>query len=132
MSFNNNRVWIISDGRYSDIDLDRIVEGEASGPYKEYIISDIGRYLLNPNTIEIKKKLIKVGKDPSSDIVIGGLMTGKTAFTISKRPKGYYLSYVGGMAKPKVNDVAVKESILLNEFDTIEIASTKMQFIYKN
>lgn len=81
---------------------------------------------------EIKKKLVKVGKDASSDIVIGGLMTGKTAFTISKRPKGYYLSYVGGMAKPKVNDVPVKESILLNEFDTIEIGSVKMQFIYKN
>ena len=81
---------------------------------------------------EIKKKLIKVGKDASSDIVIGGLMTGKTAFTISKRPKGYYLSYVGGMTKPKINDLIVKESILLNEFDVIEVGSIKMQFVYKN
>jgi len=59
-------------------------------------------------------------------------MIGKTAATISKRPKGYYLSYVGGVAKPKVNDVAVKESVLLNEFDIIELGSVKMQFIYKN
>ena len=81
---------------------------------------------------EIKKKLIKIGKDASSDIIVRGLMIGKTAATISKRPKGYYLSYVGGMAKPKVNDVAVKESILLNEFDIIELGSVKMQFIYKN
>jgi len=58
MSFNNNNVWIISEGRFSDIDLDRIVEGDAAGPCKEYRISDIGRYLLNPDTIEIKKKLI--------------------------------------------------------------------------
>ena len=81
---------------------------------------------------EIKKKLIKIGKDTANDIVIKGLMIGKTAATISKRPKGYYLSYVGGMAKPKVNDVAVKESVLLNEFDIIELGPVKMQFIYKS
>lgn len=82
--------------------------------------------------LEVKKKLIKIGKDASCDIVVKGLLMGKTAVTISKRPKGYYLSYVGGMAKPKVNDVAVRESILLNEFDIIELGSIKMQFIYKN
>lgn len=58
MSHNNNKIWIISEGRFSDIDPDRIVEGDAAGPCKEYKISDIGRYLLNPNSIEIKKKLI--------------------------------------------------------------------------
>lgn len=81
---------------------------------------------------EIKKKLVKIGKDNSSDIIIGGLMTGKTAATISHRPKGYYLSYVGGMTKPKVNNVVVKESVLLKEFDTIEIGPLKAQFIYKS
>jgi len=81
---------------------------------------------------EIRKKLVKIGKDSSCDIVIGGLMTGKTAVTISKRPKGYYLSYVGGMAKPKVNNAVVKESVLLKEFDTIEIGPLKAQFVYKN
>ena len=55
---NNSRIWIISKGRSSDIDLARMVEGNATGPCKEYEISDIGRYLLNPNSIEIKKKLI--------------------------------------------------------------------------
>ncbi len=80
----------------------------------------------------IKKKLIKIGKDATSDIVVKGLTIGKTAAIIGKRPKGYYLSYVGGMAKPKVNDVAVRESVLLNEFDIIELGSVKMQFIYKS
>ena len=81
---------------------------------------------------EIRKKLVKIGKDGSSDIVIGGLMTGKTAATISKRPKGYYLSYVGGMTKPKVNSAVVKESVLLKEFDTIEIGPLKAQFVFKS
>ena len=82
--------------------------------------------------LEIKKKLIKIGKDASSDIIVKGMMIGKTAATVSKRPKGYYLSYVSGMAKPKVNDVVIKESVLLNEFDIIELGSVKMQFIYKS
>ncbi len=55
---NANKIWIISEGRYSDIDLKRIAEGEVAGSCKEYAISDIGRYLLNPNAIEVKKRLI--------------------------------------------------------------------------
>jgi hypothetical protein len=55
---NNSKVWIISEGRFSDIDLGRMVADKSIGPYREYKISDIGRYLLNPNPIEIKKKLI--------------------------------------------------------------------------
>ena len=58
MSYKNSKVWIISDGLVSDIDLSRIVEGDVAGPCKEYKISAIGRYLLNPNSIEVKKKLI--------------------------------------------------------------------------
>ena len=71
--------------------------------------------------VELTKKLIKIGKDSTSDVVVSGLMVGQTAATISKRPNGYFLSYVGGMAKPKVNEAAVKESVKLNEFDTIEV-----------
>ena len=81
--------------------------------------------------IELAKKLIKIGKNAASDIVASGLMVGQTAATISKRPNGYFLSYVGGMAKPKVNDEAVKESVQLKEFDTIEIGSVKLQFVLK-
>ena len=58
MCRNNSKVWIISEGRFSDIDLDLMVEGHVTGPYREYKISDIGRYLLNPDSIEIKKKLV--------------------------------------------------------------------------
>ncbi len=81
--------------------------------------------------IELTKKLTKIGKDTSSDIVVSGLMIGKTAAIISLRPNGYYLSYVGGISKPKINNKTVKDSIKIEEFDTIEIGSTKMQFIFK-
>jgi len=106
--------------------------GSAAGQTRKETSTGVLSFLAGGNgEFEIKKKLIKIGKDPSSDIVIGGFMTGKTAFTISKRPNGYYLSYVGGMSKPKVNDLVVKESARLNEFDIIEIGSVKLQFIYR-
>jgi hypothetical protein len=82
--------------------------------------------------VTLTKKLIKIGKDSSCDIVVGGLMMGATAATISRRPKGYYLSYVGGMTKPKVNGQVVKDSVILKEFDNIDIGSARMQFIHKN
>ena len=82
--------------------------------------------------IEITKKLFKIGKNPASDLVVSGLMVGQTSATISKRPNGYSLSYVEGMAKPKVNGSAVKATIMLKEFDVIEIGSAKLQFVLKS
>ena len=79
--------------------------------------------------IRLTKKITKFGKSAASDIVLGGFLMGATAATISKRPKGYSLSYVGGMAKPKVNGEVVKESVNLKEFDVIELGSVKFQFV---
>ncbi len=78
--------------------------------------------------IKLVKKLTKIGKSDTSDIVVRGLTVGANAATISKRPQGYSLSYVGGMAKPKVNGATVKEAVTLKEFDEIEIGSVKLQF----
>ncbi|MBA4367129.1 MAG: FHA domain-containing protein [Desulfobacterium sp.] len=85
----------------------------------------------NTGDVILTKKMTKIGKDSSSDIVISGLLSGKNAATISRRPDGYYLSYVGGMAKPKVNDETIKGSKKLNEYDLLEIGSLKMQFTIK-
>ena len=55
---NNNEIWVISANRLSDLNLSGVLDEKVIGPYKEYKISDIGRYLLNPHSIEVKKKLI--------------------------------------------------------------------------
>lgn len=81
--------------------------------------------------IVISKKLFKIGKSPQSDHKIKGFFTGQTAVTISQRPSGYYLSYASGLAKPKVNGKTVITSILLKEFDIIEIGKEKMQLVLK-
>jgi pSer/pThr/pTyr-binding forkhead associated (FHA) protein len=78
--------------------------------------------------MEITRKLIKIGKAQENDIKVGGFLVGATAATISKRPAGYFLGYVGGFTKPKVNGQAVKESVQLKDYDTIEVGSVKLQF----
>ena len=54
----NPDVWIISKGRDSQFDLSTIDSAKNSDAVKEYQISDITRYLLNPNPIEVEKRLI--------------------------------------------------------------------------
>lgn len=83
-----------------------------------------GEYILS-------KKITKIGKDAGNDIILGGMTMGKVAATISMMPNGYQISFVGGMTKPKVNDKPVKESVKLEEFDTITIGSMKAKFILK-
>jgi pSer/pThr/pTyr-binding forkhead associated (FHA) protein len=75
-----------------------------------------------------RKSITKIGKDPDSDIVVKGFMVGRTSATISKRPDGFYLSYVGGASRPKVNAKKVKRERFLYDNDIIEIGKTTMQF----
>ncbi|MFZ7125730.1 MAG: FHA domain-containing protein [Desulfobacterales bacterium] len=132
----------ISEGAPSDADKTMIID---TGRYRDMLSRDDGTiarerksendpvgvlsYLSGGDgEFELVKKLIKIGKEPGSDIRVSGLTIGSTAATVSRRPNGYYLSYVGGFSKPRVNGEAVKESIPLNEFDIIEIGGTKLQF----
>jgi pSer/pThr/pTyr-binding forkhead associated (FHA) protein len=84
-------------------------------------------------TLALKQKVIKIGKDAASDILVRGWNIGKTAATISRTRNGYFFSYVSGLAKPKINDKkASKKPQKLSELDIISIGSTKLQFIGKN
>lgn len=75
-----------------------------------------------------RKSITKIGKHADADIAVKGFWVGGTSATISKRPDGFYLSYVGGMSRPKVNGKKVKREMPLNDADVIEIGASKMQF----
>ena len=51
-------IWVISKGRYTNFDLSMIWEGAKKKTVVEYSISELARYLLNPNPIQINKKLV--------------------------------------------------------------------------
>lgn len=51
-------IWVISKGKRTDMDLSRICEGSETETVTEYSLSELGRYLLDPNPIQVEKKLI--------------------------------------------------------------------------
>ena len=81
--------------------------------------------------IELKKKLTRIGKGDASEIKLSGMFMGSTAATISKRPSGYTIAFAGGKTKLKVNGEVVKDSVILKDFDTIELGSHRFQFYQK-
>ena len=107
----------------------KVAPSTAKIPEKVGVISFIDDSGLGE--IELSKKLTKIGKAETSEIKLSGILMGATAATISRRPSGYAISYAGGMTKLKVNGAVVKDSVSLNDFDTIEIGSYKFQFYQK-
>jgi len=129
------KTMVMDTDRYRDM-LDQALKGTGGAPaapaQEKEQVGMLSYLAGGEGEIELAKKLTKIGKDASCDIIVSGLMMGKLAATISKRPQGYSLSFVGGMSKPKVNGQAVTESVMLNDFDEIELGSVKMQFVLKN
>jgi pSer/pThr/pTyr-binding forkhead associated (FHA) protein len=83
-------------------------------------------------TVELTRKITTVGKDPTSDIVVKGLLVSPTAVTIHRRSGGFYMEYIGGLPRPKINDQTIKDSTRLNHLDIIEIGSTRLQISIEN
>lgn len=50
--------WIISKGKYTKVDISNINGVNRTGPVMEYNISELARYMLNPNPIEVKKNCL--------------------------------------------------------------------------
>lgn len=126
-----DQTMVMDTEKYREMMAKSPAKMETQKPEKEEPIGVLSFLAGGEGEVKLSKKLFRIGKKPSSDIVVGGLMVGQTAATISKRPNGYYLSYVEGISKPKVNGETVRKSVMLKEFDVIAIGSVKMQFVYK-
>ena len=108
----------------------RDIEPQAAGPRSERSEpAGALTYLAGGNgTVPLIRKITTIGKDPSSDIVVKGMLIDPTTATIRLESDGYYLDYISGLTKPKVNENIVKESTILKNLDIIEIGSAKLQF----
>jgi len=89
-----------------------------------YLSGDKTRLQLNCN-------LIRIGKDPKSEVPVKGFGIGKIAAIINRSSDGWYISSVGGYFRPRLNNILLKKSIKLNNFDIIKIGTTKLQFLLK-
>ncbi len=78
--------------------------------------------------VKLTRKITTIGTDPTSDIVIKGLLMDPTAATISKTPQGFCFNYIGGRPRPKINDAPVEGSTFLEISDIIQIGSARLRF----
>jgi pSer/pThr/pTyr-binding forkhead associated (FHA) protein len=81
-----------------------------------------------PQIIDLTKRLTTLGKASDSDVKCSGLLVGKTAALINKRPIGFFLAYAEGLKKPEVNGKAVTTQVQLQDGDEITIGSTRLTF----
>lgn len=83
------------------------------------------------NVVPLMENTITLGKKSTSDIVVKNFGVGKIAAIIEKLADGWYLRYVGGYTRPRVNGEFPKKPIRLKEFDIISLGKTKMQILVK-
>ena len=72
-----------------------------------------------------------IGKDLTADIMVAGLFIAATAAVINRIEDGWHISRVGGLARVKVNGVAVKAATKLNSLDVVTLGRLRMQFLVR-
>jgi len=84
-------------------------------------------------SVDLTASLTSLGKGDNCRIKIKGLTVGKQAAVITRRPTGYHIAHLEGMAKTKVNGETVGEQPrTLSDGDIIELGDTKMEFFIKS
>ncbi|MDX8389051.1 MAG: FHA domain-containing protein [Mariprofundaceae bacterium] len=82
--------------------------------------------------ITLSTSLTSLGKGDNCKIKVKGLTVGKQAAVITRRPTGYHIAHLEGMAKPKVNGESVADQPrTLNDGDMIVLGDTKIEFYIK-
>ena len=82
-----------------------------------------------PTELSLKgKSSIKIGKDLTADLVVGGFLVAKAqCFLVSKKDK-FFIVPQRSWAATKLNDVIIKDERLLRKGDTIEIRGVMIRF----
>ena len=106
-----------------DMELRKGISGWAPLDYLNFLDAD------RPD-FELSHKPVTIGKNKDADIVITGLWSlfaGQPAATITRQDENYFLDYVAGMLKPKLNGMAIQGPSRLRHNDIISVGPIKMQ-----
>lgn len=79
---------------------------------------------------ELSNKMVTIGKNSDADIRISGLwslLAGTPSATIGKQGADYFLDYVTGLIKPRINGIPIQSPTRLNHHDLIKIGPLTMQ-----
>lgn len=77
--------------------------------------------------LPLGEKPITLGKAQTNDIVVKDLWVAEKAAIIEQLADGWYLRYLGGFLRPKVNGEFSKKPLKLKEFDIISLGKSRMQ-----
>ncbi len=83
-------------------------------------------------SLKVSGNLFTLGRDPACDLVVRGWRVGRTAATLSRRPDGWYLSYIGGWSRPRVNGRPLRAPLRLADLDVIALGGVQVQFFVEN
>jgi pSer/pThr/pTyr-binding forkhead associated (FHA) protein len=105
-----------------------------SGTSSPMVLAKV-QYISGPlmgKVVELKSSLTSIGKGDGCKIKVKGLLVGKQAAVITRRPTGYHITFLEGMSKLKVNGEVVGNSPrVLKDGDVIELSDTKLEFFIK-
>ena len=95
------------------------------------------RGMMTTLSAAVPSALIKVlnGAAAGREVALTKVVTtvgkpGVQVASITKRPTGYVIAHVEGVARPRINGVALaSETAPLRSGDLIELAGTEMQFV---
>jgi len=115
----------------ADADGTMMLDMEAGSKNSSRVPLDYLNFLSeNQPDFELSHKPVSIGKNKDAEIVISGfwsLFAGQPSATITKQGGDYYLDYVTGFIKPKLNGMTVIEPTRLNHHDTIRVGPVELQ-----
>lgn len=83
----------------------------------------------SPRDLSLKgKSSVKIGKDPSCDLVIGGWFVAAAQCYIIKRDEKFFIVPQRSWASTRLNGLQIKDENALRKGDIVEIRHTKIQF----
>lgn len=133
---------------YETLSLDATVQmleaGTSSAQEAEHTVmldTDLSRSLMpsmdylyflseDREDFELSNKMVTIGKNTDADIALSGfwsIFSGEPTATISKLGGDYFIEYVSGMVKPKVNGKVIKQPTRIQHHDIIKVGPLKMQ-----
>ena len=86
--------------------------------------ADSGRLMVH----KLKKETTLMGSGDKVEIRVKGFTVAKVAAAIRRGDDGYYISFMGGMSKLKVNSIKVDREIKLKPRDRVELGSYTFEF----
>lgn len=126
------RMTMALDTRQHRSKLARSVSQLADNGHRKQTVAILSYMDGSNRSFPLSTDSVKIGKSSENHIQIKGLFVGKTTAVVNRIGEEFRLVPMEGLAKPKVNYQTVKNEVVLNEFDVIEIGSAKFQFHFQS